>query len=83
MLLVLVRNVSDLFMLVLVRSFCTFILLVLLMNCTLLMLHLVRSISYTLDAIVRISTPDASFIKEILLHSSYWLSEEFLLHSSC
>ena len=32
-------------------------------------------------ALVRSSTPDASFIEDILLHSSYWFSEEFLLHS--
>ena len=28
--------------------------------------------------LLRSSTPDASFIEEILLHSSYWFSEESL-----
>ena len=32
-----------------------------------------------MQVLVRSSTPDASFIVELLLHSSYWFSEEFLL----
>ena len=85
MLLVLVRNLSDLFVLVLVRSF-SYIPLASFTDelYTPDTTFSEDRVSFTLLMLVsvRISTPDASFIEEIFLHSSYWFSEEFILHSS-
>ena len=70
--LVLVRNVFDLFMLVLVRSF------------SYIPLASFTDELYTPEFLLHsCSTPDANFIEEILIHSSYCFSEEFLLHSLC